>query len=127
MHLLKGVLVQFKSASIVDFVCSCSCSPEGMAENPGLEPTLIGAVSIARRLQDPLSEFVKIGPKHIGVGMYQHDLSEQKLKKALKEVLVECVSFVGMLFSYKLRLQVILQVFLISSKKLLSMLLTDQF
>lgn len=66
-----------------------------MAENPGLEPTLIGAVSIARRLQDPLSEFVKIGPKHIGVGMYQHDLSEQKLKKALKEVLLECVSFVG--------------------------------
>jgi hypothetical protein len=98
-----------------------------MAENPGLEPTLIGAVSIARRLQDPLSEFVKIGPKHIGVGMYQHDLSEQKLKKALKEVLVECVSFVGKLFSYKFRLQVILQVFLISSKKLSSMFLTDQF
>ena len=77
------------------FLFAFSCSPEGMAENPGLEPTLIGAVSIARRLQDPLSEFVKIGPKHIGVGMYQHDLSEQKLKKALKEVLLECVSFVG--------------------------------
>lgn len=66
-----------------------------MAENPGMEPTLIGAVSIARRLQDPLSEFVKIGPKHIGVGMYQHDVAEAKLKKALNGVLVESVSFVG--------------------------------
>ena len=73
----------------------CSCSKEGMAENPGLEPAVIGALSIARRLQDPLAEYVKIGPKHLGVGMYQHDITEAKLKKALNEVLIECVSFVG--------------------------------
>ena len=63
-----------------------SCSKEGMAENPGLSQDVIGAVSIARRLRNPLSEYVKMDPKTIGVGMYQHDVQEAKLKKNLEEV-----------------------------------------
>ena len=57
-----------------------------MAENPGLSQDVIGAVSIARRLRNPLSEYVKMDPKTIGVGMYQHDVQEAKLKKNLEEV-----------------------------------------
>jgi len=53
------------------------------------------SVSIARRLQDPLSEMVKVEPKHLGVGLYQHDLPEKMLAAALQEVVTECVSFVG--------------------------------
>ena len=56
-----------------------------MAENPGLTQDVIGAVSIARRLRNPLSEYVKMDPKTIGVGMYQHDVQEAKLKKNLEE------------------------------------------
>lgn len=56
---------------------------------------MVCLVSIARRLQDPLLELVKIDPQHIGVGMYQHDVSESKLKTRLGLVLSECVSFVG--------------------------------
>lgn len=52
-------------------------------------------MSLARRLQDPLAELVKVEPKHLGVGMYQHDLSEKKLSNTLDEIVVECVSFVG--------------------------------
>ena len=63
-----------------------SCSKEGMAENPGLSQDAIGAVSIARRLRNPLSEYVKMDPKTIGVGMYQHDVQDAKLKKNLEEL-----------------------------------------
>jgi transcriptional accessory protein Tex/SPT6 len=56
---------------------------------------VIIAVSLARRLQDPLGELVKVEPKHLGVGMYQHDVPEKELSGALDEVVVECVSFVG--------------------------------
>lgn len=56
---------------------------------------LISAVSIARRLNDPLCEFVKVEPKHLGVGMYQHDVNEKLLSESLNEVVSECVSFVG--------------------------------
>ena len=56
-----------------------------MAENPGLTQDVIGAVSIARRLRNPLSEYVKMDPKTIGVGMYQHDVQDAKLKKNLEE------------------------------------------
>lgn len=52
-------------------------------------------MSLARRIQEPLAEFVKVEPKHLGVGMYQHDLSKKKLEEALDEVVSECVSFVG--------------------------------
>ena len=54
--------------------------------------SLRGAVSIARRLQDPLAELVKIDPKSIGVGQYQHDLSEAKLSRSLDAVVEDCVN-----------------------------------
>lgn len=53
------------------------------------------SVSIARRLSDPLAELIKVEPKHLGVGMYQHDVNEKRLLEALNEVIMECVSFVG--------------------------------
>uniref|UniRef100_H0V3X4 S1 RNA-binding domain-containing protein 1 n=1 Tax=Cavia porcellus TaxID=10141 RepID=H0V3X4_CAVPO len=72
-----------------------SVSPEANKEMPGLDPNVRSAVSIARRVQDPLAELVKIEPKHIGVGMYQHDVSQTLLKATLDSVVEECVSFVG--------------------------------
>ncbi|XP_075216593.1 S1 RNA-binding domain-containing protein 1 [Lycorma delicatula] len=72
-----------------------SCSPEAAKEFPNMDPNLISAVSLARRLQDPLGELVKVEPKHLGVGMYQHDVSEKQLSSTLDEVVSECVSFVG--------------------------------
>ncbi|OAD53888.1 S1 RNA-binding domain-containing protein 1 [Eufriesea mexicana] len=72
-----------------------SCSSEAKSEFPNLDTNLISAVSIARRLQDPLAELVKIEPKHLGVGMYQHDLPVKQLLTALNEVVSEVVSFVG--------------------------------
>ncbi|XP_039743193.1 S1 RNA-binding domain-containing protein 1 isoform X1 [Pteropus medius] len=72
-----------------------SVSSEANKEMPGLDPNLRSAVSIARRVQDPLAELVKIEPKHIGVGMYQHDVSQTLLKATLDSVVEECVSFVG--------------------------------
>lgn len=72
-----------------------SVSDEAMKELPSLDPSLRGAVSIARRLLDPLAELVKIEPKHIGVGQYQHDMPENQLKHSLDSVIEECVSFVG--------------------------------
>jgi protein Tex len=62
---------------------------------PGLDVSLRGAVSIARRLQDPLAELVKIDPQSIGVGQYQHDLSEHKLSRSLHAVVEDCVNAVG--------------------------------
>ncbi|GLG93191.1 S1 RNA-binding domain-containing protein 1 [Gryllus bimaculatus] len=70
-------------------------SPVAKQEFPELDPNVISAVSLARRLQEPLSELVKVEPKHLGVGMYQHDIPEKKLSATLNEVVVECVSFVG--------------------------------
>ena len=72
-----------------------SASAYASAELPELDVTLRGAVSIARRLQDPLAELVKIDPKSIGVGQYQHDLSESKLSRALGGVVEDCVNAVG--------------------------------
>uniref|UniRef100_A0A4W3HL69 S1 RNA-binding domain-containing protein 1 n=1 Tax=Callorhinchus milii TaxID=7868 RepID=A0A4W3HL69_CALMI len=72
-----------------------SVSPEAVKEMPDLDPNLRSAVSIARRVQDPLAEMVKIEPKHIGVGMYQHDVAQTLLKATLDSVVEECVSFVG--------------------------------
>ena len=57
--------------------------------------TLRGAVSIARRLQDPLAELVKIDPKSIGVGQYQHDVNQTRLARALDGVVEDCVNGVG--------------------------------
>jgi protein Tex len=72
-----------------------SASAYASEELPGLDVTLRGAVSIARRLQDPLAELVKIDPKSIGVGQYQHDLAEFKLSRSLDAVVEDCVNAVG--------------------------------
>jgi uncharacterized protein len=72
-----------------------SASAFASAELPGLDVSVRGAVSIARRLQDPLAELVKIDPKSIGVGQYQHDVSEQKLSRSLDAVVEDCVNAVG--------------------------------
>jgi protein Tex len=72
-----------------------SASAFASQELPGLDVSLRGAVSIARRLQDPLAELVKIEPQAIGVGQYQHDLSEQKLTRSLNAVVEDCVNAVG--------------------------------
>jgi uncharacterized protein len=72
-----------------------SASAYASAELPDLDVTIRGAVSIARRLQDPLAELVKIDPKSIGVGQYQHDLSEAKLSRSLDAVVEDCVNGVG--------------------------------
>lgn len=52
-------------------------------------------MSLARRIQDPLAEFVKVDPKHLGIGMYQHDVNKKLLDTTLNEIVSECVSFVG--------------------------------
>jgi uncharacterized protein len=72
-----------------------SASAYAASEMPDVDVTLRGAASIARRLQDPLAELVKIDPKAIGVGQYQHDLSEYKLGQALDTVVEDCVNRVG--------------------------------
>jgi uncharacterized protein len=72
-----------------------SASAYASRELPGMDVSLRGAVSIARRLQDPLAELVKIDPKSIGVGQYQHDISEGKLSRSLDAVVEDCVNAVG--------------------------------
>ncbi len=83
------VLVNESGASIY------SASDVAREEFPDLDLTVRGAISIARRLQDPLAELVKIEPKSIGVGQYQHDVSQTHLKKKLTEVVESCVNTVG--------------------------------
>ncbi|QEL64712.1 protein Tex [Oryzomicrobium terrae] len=72
-----------------------SASEFAAREFPDLDVSLRGAVSIARRLQDPLAELVKIEPKSIGVGQYQHDVSQSKLARSLDAVVEDCVNAVG--------------------------------
>ena len=72
-----------------------SASEAAGRELPDLDVTVRGAISIARRLQDPLSELVKIDPRSIGVGQYQHDVDEAKLRAALEEVVESAVNLVG--------------------------------
>ncbi|HEV2241886.1 MAG TPA: Tex family protein [Streptosporangiaceae bacterium] len=86
---LTKVMVSEAGASVY------SASEYASRELPGLDVSLRGAVSIARRLQDPLAELVKIDPKSIGVGQYQHDLSEVKLSRSLDAVVEDCVNAVG--------------------------------
>ncbi|MBR0818635.1 Tex family protein [Bradyrhizobium liaoningense] len=95
--LLKG-LAELKMSKIVVSEAGASvysASAFASEELPGLDVTLRGAVSIARRLQDPLAELVKIEPKAIGVGQYQHDLGQAKLAKSLDAVVEDCVNAVG--------------------------------
>ena len=72
-----------------------STSQVGREELPDLDATLRSGISIGRRLQDPLSEMVKIEPQNIGVGLYQHDVNPKQLKDTLESVIASCVNFVG--------------------------------
>ncbi len=72
-----------------------SASDVAIAEFPDQDVTVRGAISIGRRLQDPLAELVKIDPKSIGVGQYQHDVDQKLLKKKLDETVESCVNYVG--------------------------------
>jgi uncharacterized protein len=86
---LAKVVVSEAGASVY------SASALASHELPELDVSIRGAVSIARRLQDPLAELVKIDPKSIGVGQYQHDVSQSKLAKSLDAVVEDCVNAVG--------------------------------
>ena len=86
---LTKVVVSEAGASVY------SASAFAAKELPGMDVSLRGAVSIARRLQDPLAELVKIDPKSIGVGQYQHDVAEAKLSRSLDAVVEDCVNGVG--------------------------------
>lgn len=83
------VIVNESGASIY------SASKLAAEEFPDLDVTVRGAISIGRRLQDPLAELVKIDPKSIGVGQYQHDVDQKLLKKKLDETVESCVNYVG--------------------------------
>lgn len=83
------VMVNESGASIY------SASETAIAEFPDLDITVRGAISIARRLQDPLAELVKIDPKSIGVGQYQHDVDQKRLRQKLDETVESCVNYVG--------------------------------
>lgn len=83
------VMVNESGASIY------SASDVAIAEFPDLDITVRGAISIGRRLQDPLAELVKIDPKSIGVGQYQHDVDQKLLKQKLDETVESCVNYVG--------------------------------
>ncbi len=86
---LRQLVVSEAGASVY------SASELASAELPDLDVSLRGAVSIARRLQDPLAELVKIDPKSIGVGQYQHDVNQNRLARALNAVVEDCVNAVG--------------------------------
>ncbi len=86
---IRSVMVSESGASVY------SASEVAKKEFPDLDVTVRGAVSIARRLQDPLAELVKIDPKAIGVGQYQHDVDQKALKGSLDLVVESCVNFVG--------------------------------
>ncbi len=86
---LRSLVVSEAGASVY------SASEYGSRELPDMDVSLRGAVSIARRLQDPLAELVKIEPKAIGVGQYQHDVNQSRLSRALETVVEDCVNAVG--------------------------------
>lgn len=86
---VKYVIVSEAGASVY------SASPLARDEFPELDVSMRGAVSIARRLQDPLAELVKIEPKALGVGLYQHDVSQKRLAESLGQVVESCVNYVG--------------------------------
>lgn len=99
---IRGILTEFPSHSRpISLIVSesgasvYSASETAIKEFPELDVTVRGAISIGRRLQDPLSELVKIDPKSIGVGQYQHDVDLKKLKISLDEVVESCVNSVG--------------------------------
>ena len=88
-HKVAKIVVSEAGASVY------SASAFAAAEFPELDVSLRGAVSIARRLQDPLAELVKIDPKAIGVGQYQHDVNQKALARSLDATVEDCVNAVG--------------------------------
>jgi protein Tex len=86
---LTSIVVSEAGASVY------SASEFASRELPGMDVSLRGAVSIARRLQDPLAELVKVDPKSIGVGQYQHDVAQTQLARSLDAVVEDCVNAVG--------------------------------
>src|SRR5208282_4678645 len=86
---LAYVIVNEAGASVY------SASPVGREEFPNFDATTRGTISIGRRLQDPLSELVKIDPQHVGVGLYQHDVNPKQLKESLEGVIESSVNTVG--------------------------------
>src|SRR5574343_1247164 len=99
--LVQDVMKKYPEARLTKIVVSeagasvYSASELAAKEFPDLDVSIRGAVSIARRLQDPLAELVKIEPKSIGVGQYQHDVSQTKLARNLDAVVEDCVNAVG--------------------------------
>jgi uncharacterized protein len=99
--LVQDVIKRYPDARLTKIVVSeagasvYSASEFAAKEFPDLDVSIRGAVSIARRLQDPLAELVKIDPKSIGVGQYQHDVSQSKLARSLDAVVEDCVNAVG--------------------------------
>ncbi|WP_153147867.1 Tex family protein [Dechloromonas sp. H13] len=99
--LVQDVMKRYPEARLTKIVVSeagasvYSASELAAKEFPDLDVSIRGAVSIARRLQDPLAELVKIEPKSIGVGQYQHDVSQTKLARSLDAVVEDCVNAVG--------------------------------
>lgn len=91
----KGLLSLFSVTVNESGASIYSASDLARQEFPDLDLTIRGAISIARRLQDPLAELVKIDPKSIGVGQYQHDVDQSHLNKALQTVIESCVNRVG--------------------------------
>jgi uncharacterized protein len=93
---LAGIGKKLQVVSVSEAGASIySASDIAREEFPELDLTVRGAISIARRLQDPLGELVKVDPKSIGVGQYQHDVNQAMLKKSLDGVVASCVNFVG--------------------------------
>jgi uncharacterized protein len=97
---IRGILKELNAEVPVIMVSESgasvySASDVAREEFPDLDLTVRGAISIARRLQDPLAELVKVEPKSIGVGQYQHDVNQPKLKKSLEDVVESCVNTVG--------------------------------
>lgn len=86
---VKAFMVNESGASVY------SASPVARAEFPNYDVTVRGAVSIGRRLMDPLAELVKIDPKSIGVGQYQHDVNQKRLQESLESTVESCVNYVG--------------------------------
>lgn len=86
---VKAYMVNESGASVY------SASPVARAEFPNYDVTVRGAVSIGRRLMDPLAELVKIDPKAIGVGQYQHDVNQKRLQESLQSTVESCVNYVG--------------------------------
>jgi len=100
-HFIRNVLKEHERPTVVTVLVSeagasiYSASEVARTEFPELDLTIRGAISIARRLQDPLAELVKLEPRHVGVGQYQHDVNQKQLREGLSKTVESCVNRVG--------------------------------